>query len=135
MDFTDRSSAQSLPLSTQLILADLAPVREAHIKAVVQEEHQTDRVFNLGELEIVLGGLHDTAPGADSVPYRMIKNAPLGFRHLLLRLINQSVQEGKLPDPWQIARIFSILKPKKNWAFRPISLLPVKGEVNADNGA
>ena len=134
MDFTDRSSAQNLPLSTQLILADLAPVREAHIKAVVQEEHHTNRVFNLGKLEMVLDGLHDTAPSADMVPYSMIKNAPLGFRHLLLRLINQSVQEGKLPEQRKIARIVPIPKPKKNLAFRPISLLPVKGEVNVDHG-
>ena len=88
VEFTDRSSAQNLPLSTQLILADLAPMREAHINAAIQEEHQTDRAFNLCELDMELGGLHDTAPGADTVSDSMIKNDPLGFRHLLLRLIN-----------------------------------------------
>ena len=129
VEFTDRSSAQNLPLSTQFILADLAPMREAHINAAIQEEHQTDRAFNLSELEMVLDGLHDTAPGADTVSYSMIKNAPLGFRHLLLRLINQSFQEGKLPEVWKTARIVPIPKPKKKGAFRPISLLPVKGKL------
>ena len=129
VEFTDRSSAQNLPLSTQLILADLAPMREAHIDAAIQEEHQTDRAFNLSELEMVLDGLHDTAPGADTVSYSMIKNALLGFRHLLLRLINQSFQEGKLPEAWKTARIVPIPKPKKKGAFRPISLLPVMGKL------
>ena len=50
VEFTDRASAQNLPLSTQLILADLAPMKEAHINAAIQEEHQTDRAFNLCEL-------------------------------------------------------------------------------------
>ena len=59
----------------------------------------------------------------------MIKNAPLGFRHLLLRLINQSFQEGKLPEAWKTARIVPIPKPKKKGAFRPISLLPVMGKL------
>ena len=129
VEFTDRSSAQNLPLSTQLILADLAPMRETHINAAIQEEHQTDRAFNLSELVMVLDGLHDTAPGADTVSYSMIKNAPLGFRHLLLRLINQSFQEGKLPEAWKIARIVPTPKPKKKGAFRPISLLPVMGKL------
>ena len=129
VEFTDRSSAQKLPLSTQLILADLAPMREAHINAAIQEEHQTDRAFNLSELEMVLDGLHDTAPGADTVSYSMIKNAPLGFRHLLLRLNNQSFQEAKLPEAWKTARIVPIPKPKKKGAFRPISLLPVMGKL------
>ena len=129
VEFTDRSSAQNLPLSTQLILADLAPMREVHINAAIQEEHQTDRAFNLSELEMVLDGLHDTAPGADTVSYSMIKNTPLGFRHLLLRLINQSFQEGKLPEAWTTARIVPIPKPKKKGDFRPISLLPVMGKL------
>ena len=59
----------------------------------------------------------------------MIKNAALGFRHLLLRLINQSFQEGKLPEAWKTARIVPIPKPKKKGAFRPISLLPVMGKL------
>ena len=129
VEFTDGSSAQNLLLSTQLILADLAPMREAHINAAIQEEHQTDRTFNLSELEMVLGGLHDTAPGVDTVSYSMIKNAALGFRHLLLRLINQSFQEGKMPKAWKTASIVPIPKPKKKEAFRPKSLLPLRGKL------
>ena len=94
VEFTDRSSAQNLPLSTQLILADLAPMREAHINAAIQEEHQTDRAFNLSELEMVLDGLHDTAPGADTVSYSMIKNAP-PWLQTFATAIDQSVIPGR----------------------------------------
>ena len=74
------------------------------------EAAETDREFNLSELEEIMFHLKDTAPGVDTLCYSMINNTSLSARYLILRLINQSFTEGRLPAVWNVAMISQFLK-------------------------
>ena len=91
----------------------------------------TDQEFTISELEGVIHRLKDTAPGDATVCYSIIKNTPLSTRHLFLRLISQSVSEGRLPTRWKtrwkMAKI--VLIQKKDKTHRPISLFPAFSKV------
>ena len=76
---------------------NLVPERINIIRTAMNEAAETDQESTLSELEEILRHLKVTAPGLDTVCYSMIKNVPLSTRYLILRLINQSVTEGRLP--------------------------------------
>ena len=125
--FIQRSSSVNLPKDTTETLTELFPDRVNIIKTVINKEAETDRNFTLSELDEVISHLKDTAPGIDTVCYSMIKNMPLPTKYLILRLINQSFTEGRLPKAWKVAKIVPI--PKKDMTYRPISLLPALSKV------
>ena len=104
--FAERSSSVILPEQTNNVLRGMAPERVRVITEATYEAVATDQEFTLSELEDVLHRLKDTAPGDDTVCNAMIKNVPLATKYLLLRLINQSFSEGKLPTRWKMAKLF-----------------------------
>ena len=97
------------------------------IKTAINKEAETDREFTLSELDEIISHLKDTAPGIDTVCYSMIKNLSVPSKYLILRLMNQSFTEGKLPEAWKVANIVPI--PEKDMTYRPISLLPALSKV------
>ena len=110
--FIQRSSLDNLPENTIETLNILIHERINIIKAAMREVTETDREFTRSELENVLTHPRDTAPSIDTMCYSMIKNAPLSARYLILKLINQSFTESRLPSAWKVAKIVPI--PKKD---------------------
>jgi len=73
------------------------------------------------------------APGKDGILNDMIKNLGTVAKEKLLLIINQSWENGKLPDKWREAIIVPIRKKQKDktkkTSYRPISLLSCLGKV------
>ena len=83
-------------------------------------------LFTINELNTALNKKKSTAPGADTIHYDMLKNLTDTGKSQLLKLINKSWTEGKLPDQWKLGTIIPLLKPNKPvhepGSYRPISL-------------
>ena len=78
------------------------------------------------ELNHALSSKHNSAPGADTVSYEMLKQLPDTSKKYLIKLINISWERGEIPSEWKIATIIPIIKPHKDklnpQSYRPISL-------------
>ena len=83
-------------------------------------------LFTLSELDDCLSELRKGAPGFDKVNNLYLKNISEEFKLVLLKLFNNCLKEGKIPDDWKRSRINMI--PKKSGLsndpneYRPISL-------------
>ena len=71
----------------------------------------------------------DTAAGADKITYTMIKEAGQTAQEEILKIINHSFHEGKLPLAWKTATIVPIAKPRNPGTFRLISFLSCLGKT------
>ena len=82
--------------------------------------------FSMKELKTALNSKKNSAPGADTIHYEMIKQLPEKEKFTILKLMNRSWDEGKLPEQWKEATIIPLLKPNKDpnnpQSYRPISL-------------
>lgn len=82
--------------------------------------------FTLFELNQALDCKQNSAPGADTISYAMLKQLPENSKNELLRMINISWKRGEVPADWKIATIIPIKKPHKDkldpQSYRPISL-------------
>ena len=82
--------------------------------------------FTMFELQQALQSKRNSAPGADTISYEMLKQLPDSSKASLLSLINLSWKKGEVPRNWKLAEIIPILKPRKDkldpQSYRPISL-------------
>ena len=69
--------------------------------------------FTMTEFNNALSKKKSTSPGADTIHYDMLKHLSESGKWLVLRLINKSWTEGKLPDQWKLGTIIPLLKPNK----------------------
>ena len=121
-DFTDRSKTSNLPINVKETLINLKEAREKFVKDNITIESPTDVPFTHQELSMALQYKKNTSPGSDKISYIMIKNLPEIARDILLKLINLSWSNMKLPTDWKTATIIAIPKPNST-GNRPISLL------------
>ena len=70
--------------------------------------------FTMFELRQALQFKRNSAPGADTISYEMLKQLPDSSKASLLSLINLSWRRGKVPQAWKLAEIIPILKPRKD---------------------
>ena len=113
--------------------------REPEIDKLISEHSDPapHRIFNAPftrhELQVALDKKRSTAPGADTVHYDMLKNLTENGMNHLLRLMNKSWKEHKLPEQWKESTIIPLLKPDKDpqmpHSYRPISLTSAIGKV------
>ena len=100
--------------------------KEAKPHMEEDNEHNLNRLFTQFELNRALQGKKNTAPGADTISYEMLKQLPPSSKAELLNLINLSWVVGELPSDWKVATIIPIKKPLKDKtnpsSYRPISL-------------
>ena len=111
---------------------DLKTEHEPQIDLVFEQMTKLDNDkaynanFSMKELKTALNSKKNTAPGADTIHYEMIKQLPEKEKFTVLKLMNKSWDEGKLPDQWKEATIIPFLKPNKDsndpQSYRPISL-------------
>lgn len=70
--------------------------------------------------------IDESAPGPDVIHYSMLKNLGATGRKLLVEILNDIFDTGKLPDIWKLAHVIPILKegkdPLKPDSYRPIAL-------------
>lgn len=90
--------------------------------------------FTLSELNFALNNKKDTAPGADSVTYEMIKRMPATCHLYLLHLFNCILKgEQEVPLSWKTQVIHPLPKPGKKLdsisAWRPIALSSCIGKT------
>jgi hypothetical protein len=88
---------------------------------------------NRMEVQEAIRGLKvGKAPGPNGIPNGAPKHLPLSVVSLLVVLFNAILQTQHFPAPWNHARVFSILKPRKDPAqpssYRPTSLLDTIGK-------
>ena len=126
-EFVARSSSDQLQEEDIRILQRGQPIRQQQIHEAVNSHSECDVPITISEIINVLKKVRDSSPGDDTISYSMLKNAPPTFLQKLSDLYMRSLQSGRLVTGWKMATIIPI--PKKNNAYRPISLLPVIGKV------
>ena len=67
---------------------------------------------------------HDTAVGSDDIHYQFLKHLPFRSLETLLRIFNQILHTGILPDSWKEATIVPIPKPGK-YSTNPANYCPI----------
>ena len=122
-----RSSSDQLQQEDVRILQQHQPIRQQQIQDAINSPSECDRPITISEIDNVLKKVRDSTPGDDTISYSMLKNAPTAFLQQLSVLYTRSLQSGILVTCWKLATIVPI--PKKNNAYRPISLLSVIGKV------
>lgn len=90
-------------------------------------DYSNENCFTIKDLNETIKKLKNfSAPGQDGIHNMMLKNLSLDFRHILLRLINLTIQKSLLPNDWKSSTITMIPKKKSNSSdpkdYRPISL-------------
>jgi len=87
----------------------------------------------LAEIERVLDGRDDSAPGIDGIQYSHVRNLPSSGKELLCKLFNTVLKRGIPPAAWKQNLITPILKPGKPvgsaTSYRPIVLSPCIAKV------
>ena len=82
--------------------------------------------FSMRELKTALSTKKNSAPGADTIHYEVIKQL---LEKEKFKLMNKSWDEGKLSEQWKEATIIPFLKPNKDsndpQSYRLISLTSV----------
>ena len=82
--------------------------------------------FSLSELKLALSRCHDSSPGADDIPYAVLRHMSESSFTFLLDLYNFIWHTGAFPSSWSVAITLPIPKPGKNHLlptnYRPISL-------------
>ena len=104
----------------------------AIVRTITQHENRPTFRFKEIKLSSVFGQLRGLkigkATGLDNIPARLLKDSAAVVAKPLTRIINASLQQGKLPCAWKCARVIPLLK-KGNALnmdnYRPISVLPV----------
>ena len=128
-DFAARCDPTKLHPRIQKALSSRESKRRVRVQTAKHLPHEADRPFTIRELEQVLRGRRDSAPGDDGVLYSMIREALAELQFYILEVINASWAQSKLVDKWKQANIQPIPKPLQKDAFRPISLLAVLSKV------
>lgn len=125
------------PSSWIIPFADkLAPPFVPHISCLPLNSHShmphtcdLDRPFSLDELHKALGGLVDSSPGEDGIPYSFLSHSSDNTKHYYLNLINTFFDYGIIPNSWNSQIIIPLLKPGKDPSdsnsYRPIALSTV----------
>ena len=90
--------------------------------------------FTVQELDIVLFTCNKkSSPGPDEISFLFLVHLQMIGKQYLLKLINQSWSEGKLPEKWKHSFVKPILKHNKNKSeiesYRPISLISNMSKV------
>ena len=95
------------------------------------------KVYNTGitmsELKTVLAKAKESAPGADDIPYILVKNLSEGSLQYILCLYNKIFKEHSFPKLWKEAIVIPILKQDKNpescESYRPIALISCLSKI------
>ena len=95
--------------------------------------------FSVQELERAIAKLASKkAPGPDKITNEMIKHLGPKAKQILLKFINKTWEEGRLPSQWRTAIITPILKkgksPSSPRSYRPISLTSCLGKTCREDG-
>ncbi|MCG8429666.1 MAG: reverse transcriptase family protein, partial [Candidatus Omnitrophica bacterium] len=103
-------------------------------KATTAHDQIFEETFTPGEMETALTKLKNRkAPGQDRIWNEMIKHLGISAKSSLLKFINRTWIEGKLPRAWRTATIRPVPKPGKSTDelknFRPISLTSSIGKL------
>lgn len=85
--------------------------------------------FSSEELFCALGGLKDSSPGEDGIPFSFLVNLSPYSKSFFLQLLNAIFISGIIPTPWRRQIIIPILKQGKDplspSSYRPIALSSV----------
>ena len=123
LEFSDRTSSNSLPAELRAKQESLKADRLAQIRERAAEADNSDVIFSLRELRKAYKFSSNTAPGCDGITYPIISRLGREGELALLQLINKSWESSSLPQSWKRATIVPIPKPKEPGNYRPISLL------------
>ena len=90
------------------------------------ESGRFDAPFSYNELVAALSRCHESAPGADGLPYSAFKVSFPWWRHLLLSFFNLVLRFAVVPSAWKSSLVVPLLKrdgdPASFDSYRPISL-------------
>jgi ribonuclease HI len=96
------------------------------VRAYVPISVGLDSPFSIEELKICLHKVKNSAPGLDRIPYLFLKKSPDTLLACLVKLFNQILTEGTIPEEWSEQLIIPIPKPGKDpsrgASYRPIAL-------------
>jgi ribonuclease HI len=97
-----------------------------HLPSINNTNSQLDSQFVLEELLMPLRYVKNTSPGLDKLPYLIFKKLPQKVLPYLLKIFNNCLSTGDIPEEWHAQEIIPILKPgkdpSKGSSYRPIAL-------------
>ena len=92
----------------------------------LQDHGRFDAPFSYNEFVAALSKCHESAPGADGLPYSVFKVHFPWWRHMLLSFFNLILQWAVVPSVWKSSFVVPLLKrdgdPCSHDSYRPISL-------------
>ena len=99
-----------------------------------KHKYQTKDLFEIKDLNDAIKSLKSrSSSGEDMVHNTMLKNTSLEFRKIILKLINQSISQSKIPQEWKQSTITMLPKKQSNSSnpkdYRPISLTSCIGKL------
>ena len=121
--FAERTKTSNLPLETQQLQEQLAPMRLNAIEQACNRPDVTDTPYTIEELRNTYKKGKDTAPGADKITYTMISCLGQAGEHMVLELVNRTHLQRVRPESWNKQDTQPIPKPKDPENPRPIALV------------
>ena len=92
----------------------------------LHESGRFDAPFSYNELVAALSKCHESAPGADCLPYSLFKVSFSWWRHLLLSFFNLVLRLSVVPSAWKSSLVVPVIKRDGDStsldSYRPISL-------------
>lgn len=102
---------------------------EARKETQRTNDEELDREIEIGELKLALGRMkNNKAAGEDGLTIEFIKALTEGWMEELREILNELLNEGKLIEGWEVARIYPIFKvgdEEDTANYRGVSLLDV----------
>lgn len=96
-------------------------------------EEASNNMVNQEEYFNILQSQKNTAPGPDSISWRVVKNLSLEVHLFIISIFQFCLNKQYFPPEWKIGDIIVIHKsnsnPKKINNYRPITLLPTIGKL------
>ena len=123
LPLSDSETAETLADSLE---AQFQPVNHPSVPVVIGEVNEAMRAYTIApasepkltnptEVQDAKRGLKvGKAPGPDGIPNRALKHLPVNVISLLVVLFNAIFRTQYYPAAWKHARVFSILKPRKD---------------------
>jgi len=92
-----------------------------------------NRFFTLGDFDLALRSVKNTAAGPDGISYQVLKALPVPAKTWFLQMVNRFWRDGYFPWQWREAIILAFPKPGKDHSsatnYRPIALTSVLGKT------
>lgn len=136
LEKSDNTYTTGIQDTIEYLMNELIPNSPDDLAPPIIHRHNSPRGLKISynDLKTIVWRQKNRAPGADGITIKVIKAAWPVIDTRLLELINGCLKNGTFPFCWKHAEVVILLKnkdkdPLKAKSYRPVSLLPVLGQI------